>query len=223
MAKDYRHGAHSNKSSFQRRSQQKTEPVKQGGSGAAKVLAILFGFTTVLLVSYIVYEHWVPKSEDTSADKSILVAAQALTEKAQESVSNLTERLEPKPVVVDELDVKKDERLVDPHQPTRFSFYAGLAKTEVVVDAMPIPIQLEQPYYIQAATFGSQAMAEKEQARLKKLGQELDLSIYFGTKRVYFRLRAGPFTDRLQLNKKKNELRRLGLDILLIKAPKPDL
>lgn len=222
MAKDFRHGVHSNKSQFQRRSQQKTDTVDQGGSSSAKIWALVFGFTTVLLVGYILFEHFVLKAKDAeqATEKSILIAAQELTEKAQDSVTNLTERLEPEPVVVEEVEVKQDELLVDTQERTRFSFYEGLAKTEVVVDAIPIPIQLEQPYYIQAGTFSSEAVAQKEQARLKKLGQDLDLSIYYGTKRIYFRLRVGPFSDRLKLNKKRNELRRLGLDTLLIKAPK---
>jgi cell division protein FtsN len=96
-----------------------------------------------------------------------------------------------------------------------------LAKTEVVVDAEPLPVKLPQPYYIQAGSFGKKEVALKEQARLKRFGFDTQLSAQQGQKRIYYRLRLGPFSDRLQMNKVRNQLRNVGVDTLLIKAPKP--
>lgn len=156
----------------------------------------------------------------SEAKPSVLSAAKEIKDKAFQTVEEVKTKLAPEKVVVEALHVKEEEQLVDATAEPEFSFYEGLAKTEVVVDAVPLSIQLERAYFIQAGTFGSEAVAYKEKARLARMGQELEVSVYQGTKRIYYRLRVGPYTDRLELNKKRNELRRLGVDTLLVKAPR---
>ncbi len=223
MARDFRHG-HSRhaKPQFQRRSQQQPE-AKLNSSSISKVWAAGFFLSAVLLVGFFVTQHFVSQAKESDAptEKSIFIAAKEIKAKAVESVEEVKSKLEPKTVEVEAVQVEPEETLVEPEAPPKFSFYEGLANTEVVVDAVPISIQMEQPYYIQDGTFGSERIARKELRRLAKMGQELELSVYQGTKRVYYRLRVGPYTDRLELNKKRNELRRLGVDTLLVKAPKP--
>jgi len=225
MAQDFRHGhGRHRKPQFKRKSQQKSGAASTvDKSSVPMIWAAGFLVSAVLLVGFFVTQHFVSQANQSSepTEKSIFLAAKEIKEKAVESVEKVSEKLEPQPVVVEAVQVEAEEQLVAVDEAPIYSFYEGLAKTEVVVDAVPISIQLEQPYYIQAGTFGSERVALKEKSRLAKMGQELELSTYQGTKKLYYRLRVGPFTDRLELNKKRNELRRLGVDTLLVKAPKP--
>lgn len=224
MAQDFRHGhGRHRQTQFKRKSQQTNSKATKQIS-VSMIWIAGFAVSAIVLIGFFVTQHFVNQVQQEQAkpvEKSIYLAAKELQEKATESVEEVTEKLEPKPVVVEAVNVVEEERLVEQNSAPRYSFYEGLAKTEVVVDAVPISVQLEQPYYIQAGTFGSERIALKEKARLEKLGQTLDLSTYQGTKKLYFRLRVGPFSDRLTLNKRRNELRRLGVDTLLVKAPKP--
>jgi cell division protein FtsN len=101
-----------------------------------------------------------------------------------------------------------------------FSFYQDLSQTQVVVDAVPISVKLSDPYYIQGGTFDTVEKARNEQKRLAQHGLNLVIAKFESPRGIYYRLRMGPYTDRLEMNKKRNELRRLGVDTLLIKMPK---
>lgn len=101
-----------------------------------------------------------------------------------------------------------------------FSFYQDLSQTEVVVDAVPISVKLSDPYFIQGGTFDTVEKARNEQNRLAQHGLNLVIAKFESQKGIYYRLRMGPYRDRLEMNKKRNELRRLGVDTLLIKMPK---
>ncbi|BCN92459.1 hypothetical protein THMIRHAM_02440 [Thiomicrorhabdus immobilis] len=178
--------------------------------------------SAVLLVGFFVTQHFVSQGAkaDNPAETSIFKAAKDLKEQTEDAVQEVSEKLQPKPVVVEAVNVQTDENVKEAEDKPSFSFYDGLGKMEVVVDAVPLSVALEQPYYIQAGTFGSEKIALKEQQRLAKLGQDLQLSVLTTKTRTYYRLRVGPFSDRLVLNKRRNELRRLGVDTLLVKAPK---
>lgn len=225
MAQDFRHGhGRHRKPEYQRKSQQRGAGSSSVSVSVSKVWALGFLSALVIIVVYFVLQKTPsqPSENDQGAanQKSILTTASEIKEKAVETVAEVSKKLEPQKVEVEAVKVKQEEQLVEPDEETKFSFYDGLAKSEVVVDAAPISIQLENPYYIQAGTFGSERVALIEKRRLAKMGQELEMSIYRGTKRVYYRLRIGPYTDRLELNKKRNELRKLGVDTLLVKAPR---
>ncbi|MGC9386669.1 MAG: SPOR domain-containing protein [Hydrogenovibrio sp.] len=101
-----------------------------------------------------------------------------------------------------------------------YTFYEGLAKTEVVVLAEPISVALSVPHYIQAGTFRTRQRAERERARLAAKGQDLTLTALTWKGDKYYRLRVGPFDDRLEMNKKRNELHALGVDTLVVRSPK---
>ncbi len=102
----------------------------------------------------------------------------------------------------------------------KFSFYKGLAKAEMVVDVEPISLELDNYYYVQIATFRTQNSALREQQRLAQKGHETFISKFSTLERDYYRVRAGPFTKRLTINAKRNELRRLGINTLLIRLKK---
>ena len=223
MARDFRHGhGQHRKQTFQRKSQQATKAVTTGKSSVPMIWAGGFLVSAVLLTGFFITKHFASqgvKSEQTS-EKTIFTAAKEIKEQAVESVNDVSEKLQPKTVVVEALNVESDVNNAEVEEKTSYSFYEGLGQMEVVVDAVPISVALKQPYYIQAGTFGSEKVANRELKRLLRLGQKLEMSVLNTKTRTYYRLRVGPYTDRLALNKKRNELRQLGVDTLLLKAPK---
>ncbi len=229
MAQDFRHGhGRHRKAQYQRKSQQHPEARALINLSLPKVWA--FAFLLAIIAVFLVQpgQETTPSqnieplvNSEVSESASLIETAKELKEKAIESVEKVSKQLEPPKVEVEAVEILSEEKRVEETKPPIFSFYEGLEKSEVVVDAVPISIQLESPFYIQAGTFGSERVAKIEQNRLAKMGQTLELSTYQGTKRLYFRLRVGPYTDRLALNKKRNELRKLGVDTLLVKAAKP--
>lgn len=216
MARDYRH-THRPKQGFQRKSQLQASSAEE--ATAFKQVWLLGGALGLALVGgYFIVSHFLhhgvqssravttPQMESGAPQTHVTEHQQALTVKALPSS---------KPVKAASDDAKPSDDRV------RYTFYQGLAKTEVIVDAEPLPVKLPQPYYIQAGSFGKKEVALKEQARLKRYGFDTQLSAQKGQKRIYYRLRLGPFSDRLEMNKVRNQLRDVGVDTLLIKAPKP--
>ncbi len=231
MARDYRHG-HSNKKGFTRKSQQSSHQLEK--RSVSLIWGAGFLVSAVLLIGFFVTQHFVSKGAKSAvpAEKTIFQSAVALQEATTESISELSQKLQPpqpeipkKPIettlsastVEDDVSSVKESR-----SKQQYSFYHGLGQTEVIVDVEPISVKLESPYYIQAGSFGSEAVAFQEQKRLARLGQIVQVSALHKPNRTYYRVRVGPFDDRLILNKRRNELRRIGLGTLLIKAPKPE-
>lgn len=229
MARDYRHG-HSHKKGFTRKSQQSPHQLEK--RSVSLIWGAGFLVSAVLLIGFFVTQHFVSNGAKSAepAEKTIFQSATDLQIATTESVAEISEKLQPpkpevakKPIeatledstVEDELSPEEEGRSAK-----HYSFYQGLSQTEVIVDIEPISVKLESPYYIQAGSFGSEAMALKEQKRLARLGQIVQVSALHKPNRTYYRLRIGPFDDRLILNKRRNELRRIGLGTLLIKAPK---
>ena len=221
MARDYRHG-HSSKQGFQRKSQQ--------GGGEEEKRSISFfwslGFflAIVVLVIYFTTQHFASNKASVvePSDQSSFQAAIELKQDAAESIEKISQQLQPKPIIVEEVAMPTSKQIETSVEAKKsYSFYQGLGQTEVIVEAEPISVQMKQPYYIQAGSFGSETVAKQELKRLRDRGQELQLSALHKRNRTYYRLRAGPFTDRLLMNKRRNELRRLGVDTLLIKASLP--
>lgn len=230
MARDYRHG-HSHKKGFTRKSQQTSHQLEK--RSVSLIWGAGFLVSAVLLIGFFVTQHFIAKGAKSvvSAENNIFQSAVALQEAATASIDEISQKLQPpqpevfkKPIepALSDLIVESDLSLVEEGDSAQqYSFYQGLSQTEVIVDVEPISVKLDNPYYIQAGTFGSEDVAIKEQKRLERLGQVLQVSALHKPNRTYYRLRIGPFDDRLILNKRRNELRRIGLDTLLIKAPKP--
>jgi len=221
MARDYRHG-HANKPGFQRKSQQSDSVTEK--RSISVVWAVAFLGSAALLVGFFIVQN-LASNEVKSASmtgQNILQSAVEIKQVADESIQQISEKLQPKVVMVNEVVVPESDKasIVADEQPS-FSFYQGLSKTEIIVEVEPISVQLDRPYYIQAGSFGSESVAKQELKRLMSKGLDLTLSALHKPKRTYYRLRMGPFTDRLILNKRRNELRRFGVDTLLIKAALP--
>ncbi|GKT12807.1 MAG: hypothetical protein ISEC1_P1788 [Thiomicrorhabdus sp.] len=218
MARDYRHG-HASKQGFQRKSQ-------QGGAEEEKrsvslVWSVGFFLSALLLVGLFTFQNFSFNSVAPSklVDADVFQSTVELKQVAIESIEKISEQLQPRVELVNEVVIPTSQVQKTPIElKQNFSFYQGLSQTEVVVEAEPISVQMKHPYYIQAGSFGSESVAKQELKRLARRGQVLELSVLHKGSRTYYRLRAGPYTDRLQMNKRRNELRRFGVDTLLIKA-----
>lgn len=202
MARDYKQQHVNKKHTFKRQSQQTPEKVdKKEGFSFSLVLRLLL--ILLLLSSIVIFFTFNNFFQGNEAD-------------VQKPLLELKKikKLDSKLVVNPLEQPKRAIKTID------YSFYNGLAETEVIVDIEPISIKLDSLYFIQAGTFSKEKHALIEQKRLKKFGQELDVSVFKTSRKIYYRLRVGPFDNRLEMNKKRNELRRLGVDTLLIKFKK---
>jgi len=220
--RDYRHG-HSQRQPFQRKSQLSQDEMDTSVSGSSKwIWLVAFGLSVALILGFIAVQHFAQNGVKSSEKvfQSSVASVQTPTLKSQTSTAKVAQekanQANKEPLVVESLPANSENTLEQ--KAIHYTFYQGLAKTEVVVNAVPLSVALSSPYYIQAGTFGSREVALQEKARLKSHGQELTVSELKQGDRVYYRLRVGPFKDRLAMNKKRNELRALGVDTLLIKA-----
>lgn len=224
MARDYRHG-HGHRQSFQRKSQQEESAIESRSPfliwGVALLVSVIFMTVFFVIKHFVFQEKKTSESVESRVSQSFInIEEIPISEVEIESVvqaENISKSLsaqESEPVLLNEKEVREKEAEVD------YSFYQGLSQTEVIVEAELISVALEQPYYIQAGSFGSKSVAMKEVSRLKKHGQRLEISALTKGSRTYYRLRVGPFSDRLLMNKQRNELRKLGVDTLLIKSSK---
>ncbi|MBN2647871.1 MAG: SPOR domain-containing protein [Thiotrichales bacterium] len=96
------------------------------------------------------------------------------------------------------------------------SFYTELKTQEVIPDdTTPEPVALQKPKYIRAGSFFSEQAALSAQQRFAKQGQKVKVRRSVRTDgRVVFSLYTEPYTNRLELNKRKNELRKLGASVM---------
>ena len=233
MTRDYRHGP-ARRQPYQRRSQRQanastptdsdsktparssTQSEKPASSGppALRWWLLALALTVALLVGFWVVNHFAQNHFSKPAPTTQPATQASHETTAAQSASQPTTQ----PLMV--------EALPNPHRQSEgpkksgqvaYTFYQGLAQTEVVVEAMPVSVALSVPHYIQAGSFGAKRYALQEQARLARFDQTLTLSKLTTDKGTYFRLRMGPFQDRLELNKQRNVLRRLGVDTLIVR------
>jgi cell division protein FtsN len=206
---------------------------------------LALGLSAALLGAYWVVTHFAQqgvkseKAEDgqvaedlseasmTASSGTELTPAEeiAVSEETSEGVSeemDADDSDESSEKVVEALPNPHVSQSVDETEEVHYTFYRGLAEAEVVVEAMPLSVELSVPHYIQAGSFGAKRYAMAEQKRLKRHDQTLTVSELTTDQGTYYRLRMGPFTDRLALNKQRNELRRLGVDTLVIKDRSAD-
>ncbi|MBN2865959.1 MAG: SPOR domain-containing protein [Thiotrichales bacterium] len=215
MSRDYRHGHNTNNKGFQRRSQQ--QPKQDSGRGMGKVWLIGALVSVNFLGGFLVAKHFMGSSDskEAVAPSEIYAEVTQPLEKPETKSNVITVEALPVESNLINDDTADDSSLSNA---TKYSFYQGLKATEVVVDAVPISVALDSAYYILAGTFGSEKVAMREQARLAGLGQVVKVSPIAHKNRTLYRLSVGPFNDRLVMNAKRNELRRLGVDTLLVKA-----
>lgn len=219
MSRDYRYGHNYTKTGFQRRSQQQPQPVRSAGRSVGRIWALGVLVSAFFLGGFWIAQHFM----QTKAHKAPGAPSEIYTEVNPEEAASSAEANERINVQALTLQREPDASMPSTQQTSPYSFYQGLKQTEVVVDAVPLAVKLDDAYYIYAGSFGSQEIALKEQQRLARFGQVVELSTLTTPVRTYYRLRVGPYRDRLEMNKKRNELRRLGVDTLLIKVPRAEV
>ena len=226
MARDYRHGVQPKKA-YQRKSQlNQTEEVTSEGLTGKQLSLLMVSLGLVMFAGYLVVSHFMHagvrseklQPKNNSPVETIAPVSDALQKHKVLAVSEGSEVMPQKQPLAVESQVVKALPAPKVSEKVHYTFYQGLAKTEVVVNAEPLPVKLSQPYFIQAGSFGSEVIAKQEQARLKRLGFQTQVSPLKTNNRTYYRLRLGPFFDRLQMNKRRNQLQAVGVDTLLIKA-----
>lgn len=214
--RDYRHGP-SKRKPYQRRSQATAQSASSETKlGVKKLMLFVLLLTSVLFLGFWVAQHFstqgVKSSTENSAEKPL---SSSVTQAPKPPLANQPQRAaQVAPIVVESLPMPTTEA----SESVQYTFYHGLAETEVVVDAEPIPVKLDVPYYIVAGAFSSESDALHEIERLQATESSVRLSL-FKTGR-YYRLRTEAFEDRLALNKMRNVLRSLGADTALMRAKK---
>lgn len=214
MARDLRHGP-SPKFEFQRRSQQMMAEQETRERRKLPFTGKIGLFFLGLVTAFLIISHFIQQFQQHASELS-----QANEVYKPQVADKKTEPL--KPAEADPLPNGLPASLdANPAETPAlsYSFYTELPQMEVVVDVEPLPIVLPEPMWIQAGSFRDLAQAQREQNRLSVEGRQMLISPIDTQNGRFYRMMLGPFTDRLVLNKQRNDLRRLGADTRVVKAP----
>lgn len=212
MTRDYKHKVVAPKKVYKRRSQQQTESVEKKLPLRWVWLGTLV-LSGVLAGGFFIVQHFATHGVKSDAPFSP-IAKNLEGENKKTTVSETPSAQTDAHQAVEAINVASAQKS---DVEIEYTFYQGLAETEVVVKVEPISVKLDTPYMIQAGTFTTHERALKELTRLKQAGLDLTLSSILYQNKRYYRLRMGPFDDRLELNKQRNVLRGFGVDTLLIR------
>ncbi len=147
------------------------------------------------------FSRWLPEKTETAAAPAARTSATSATAVRQQT-AQAPERDTP-----EEID--------------QFSFYRDLPHMTVEVDARPLPVRLEQPRRVLAGTFRRREQAERELARLRRLGfDRLQLASFQKNGVTYYQLRTPPLDNRLEVNLLRNRLQKAGARVLVVRVPK---
>lgn len=233
MTRDYKHKNIAPKKVYQRRSQQQMDESAEAKIGLRWFWPVIVLMSLALIGGFFVVEHFAeqgvksevssPKNVAKNASDAEIKVYKAQGIKGASNPLDVKDNAEQNDSTHESTDSSGQTESAETSK-IHYTFYKGLAETEVVVDAEPISVKLEYPYYIQAGTFNTEERALKEQKRLANEGLHLTISTIEYHGKTYYRLRMGPYEDRLVMNRQRNELRRFGVDTLLIrqKNPTPD-
>lgn len=124
---------------------------------------------------------------------------------------------------------KKDSKPIPPPPRPRFDFYNLLPEMEVVIPEQEITgvkkegiKQVEKPgtYLLQAGSFRSFDQADQLKARLAMLGLETRVDSVTTDNGEWHRVRVGPYKKLEDLNASRSQLKRNGIDAILIRLKK---
>ncbi|SFR55098.1 SPOR domain-containing protein [Thiomicrospira sp. ALE5] len=215
MARDYRYGP-GQKPGYQRKSQQTQAVPEKSSSGkpltTKKFIWLVVGLSLVLALAFYVTNHFKqhgPKNQWSQAE----LTDQAVSE---EQVFISTAKQQP-------VEIMPEEDLVEPTTDvalpsTSFRFYEDLPRLATVTDVEPLPVQLPDPMWIQAGSFRRLEQAQREQQRLSTEERVMQIAPIETENGKFYRIVLGPFTDRLELNRHRNALRRLGADTRVVQV-----
>ncbi|HHJ16333.1 MAG TPA: SPOR domain-containing protein [Gammaproteobacteria bacterium] len=133
-----------------------------------------------------------------------------------------------KPAEHDSRELRKPRSKPAPPPKPRFDFYNLLPEMEVIVPEQEIrgtPThegvkQVEKPgiYLLQAGSFRSHKQADQLRARLALLGMETRIqTVSINNKQAWHRVRVGPYDNLRELNQARSELKKNGIDAILIR------
>ena len=211
MARDYRHGP-ARRAGFKRQSQQGQESEQPSVSSNQWIIWGGVLLTVGLMGAFVIIKHFAAQSQQTSGVSEVYQAVNAPAVE-EEPVREVVE------LVVPDTTSQPEEVEAVEEESTRFTFYADLPQMEVVVDAEPLPVTLPDPMWIQAGSFRRLEQAQTEQARVARGGHELEIAPIETRNGTFYRLMIGPFTDRLELNRVRNQIRRFGADTRVLRIP----
>lgn len=214
MARDFRHG-YARRQGFMRKSQQADSETPASGLSIPGQrigwgVALL---TLALLATFFVVKHFASSSSRV-AEPAVMEVYQSKTEVSPGLVN--TQQITPS--MKHQAEKADASPAVDADE-TRYTFYVDLPQMEMVVDAEPLPIQLPEPMWLQAGSFRDLKQAQTEQQRLARSGYEIEIAPIESRNGVFYRMMIGPFSDRLELNKARNQIRRLGADTRIVRTP----
>ncbi len=117
--------------------------------------------------------------------------------------------------------------VAEPEEPTaQYDFYDMLPKFEVVVPEKERDVrrdlpaaQIERPgvYVLQAGSYRNQADADRVRVQLDRLGIEAKVQRVAVDADVWHRVRIGPVSDLVQVNKLRTQLRKAEVDAIVIR------
>ena len=134
-----------------------------------------------------------------------------------------------KPAERDNREIRKPHnKPASPPPKPRFDFYNLLPEMEVIVPEQEIrgtPThegvkRVEKPgtYLLQAGSFRNHKQADQLRARLALLGMETRIqSVSVNNKQAWHRVRVGPFESLSDLNQARRQLKKNGIDAILIR------
>ncbi len=171
-----------------------------------------------------------PPQQDTYAPEDDGIAH--LSEQRPEKQRKYEQGKALKSEVFDRMDADSEE----PAAPKpRFDFYSVLPEMEVVIPEEEIQAGLQQApaakesaraaaalpaeaIYLQVGSFREQTHAEVVKTELVALGFKCEVQkISIDNANVYHRVRVGPFTDYVALDKSRKKLRELGFETQVVK------
>jgi cell division protein FtsN len=168
-------------------------------SKVPKWVWILTPTLAVAFVGFVLYLSTIPASDESGAvQKETQQALQALKDKAQQ------QQAAPKP---------------------NYEFYQLLEEQEVKVDKVeeyvstPKGTPKKYVYRLQAASFRSQADADRLRAELILQGMSAYLESSTVKDSTWYRVYVGPFNDRSKMNKAQDELVQRNISPLVLKTP----
>jgi hypothetical protein len=212
MARDFRHG-YARRQGFMRKSQQTEADAASGSLPKGRLFGLGVVLSVVLFATFFVVKHFASSSSRVD-EPSVMEVYQV----KNEVLAGLPDRDAPPVESVSALEDAPAEAALET-KVTRYTFYVDLPQMEMVVDAEPLPIKLPEPMWLQAGSFRDLKQAQTEQQRLGRSGYEVEIAPIESRNGVFYRMMIGPFTDRLELNKARNQIRRLGADTRIVRTP----
>lgn len=200
MARDFRHGP-ARRRTYLRKSQQEAKSARNIIEDIPRSLQV--GIVVVLVIAAFAAGSLFNKQPNQTNVAVVEDIAEILEEVApikEEAIASSATSEE-----------ETQEEQVEEEEQINFTFYTDLSQEKLKIDVTPLPVHLDKPLWVQAASTLSEAGALQEQKRLTS--DEMKIQIATGVTKSgakAYRLVTGPFTDKRDLNRALNLLANKG-------------